>query len=155
MSTELLGLVWPLKLPAPQKVVLLAIADRVSRDQQGAFPSIATLADDSCLAERTVRQALRGLEAAGLIATRLRTGTSSYYVPNVDRLEDLQAERLEARRLLRASAQTSNEGGQELPGGAAGAAGGGGTTCRGGRQLLPPNQYKYKYKYPPYPPSCA
>lgn len=130
MSTELLGLVWPLKLPASQKVVLLAIADRVSRDQRGAFPSIATLADDSCLAERTVRQALRGLEAAGLIATRLRTGTSSYYVPNVDRLEDLQAERLEARRLLRVSAQTSNEGGHELPGG-------GGRSCRGGRHHMP------------------
>lgn len=98
MSVELLGLVWPLQLPAAQKVVMLAVADRTHRDSDGTMPALATLARDTCLSVRTVREALRGLEVAGLIFTRLRTGQSSFYVPNVDMLEDLHAQRRAARR---------------------------------------------------------
>lgn len=134
MSTELLGLVWPLQLPPTQKVVMLAVADRVHRDSSGAYPSVATLALDTCLSVRTVRLALRGLEVAGLISTRLRTGTSSYYVPNVDRLEDLHEERRQARKAAQAAAPTPAAGAgvprHDVPGGAAPHAGGGGTTCR-------------------------
>jgi hypothetical protein len=54
-------------LSAMDKSVLLALADHAADDGSSVYPSIATLAYKTELSERTVREALRHLETAGLI----------------------------------------------------------------------------------------
>lgn len=62
-----------------RKLVLLALADRHNRDTGLCCPSVALIAKDTELSENGVRNALRDLQKAGLIAKQPRTrenGTS-------------------------------------------------------------------------------
>jgi hypothetical protein len=52
---------------APARHVLLCLSNYAGVDGRGAFPSTATLAHDTGLAERTVRAKLDVLQAMGLI----------------------------------------------------------------------------------------
>jgi hypothetical protein len=53
-----------------QKAVLTALADRADPDGTNARPSVATVAYEADMDERTARVALRALELAGLITVR-------------------------------------------------------------------------------------
>ncbi|WP_419619274.1 helix-turn-helix domain-containing protein, partial [Thiolapillus sp.] len=54
-------------LAAPAKPVLVALAEHVSGEGRACWPSVSRLARMTGYAERTVRRALRALEAAGLV----------------------------------------------------------------------------------------
>jgi hypothetical protein len=54
-------------LGAPERLVLLNLADKVRKAQCRAWPGVETIADEENLGETTVRRALRVLERLGLI----------------------------------------------------------------------------------------
>lgn len=69
MSHEATNWALPLRLPTREKIVLLILAAR-ARDVEGkqeCFPSVASLAEDTGLAERSIQYALRSLGQAALI----------------------------------------------------------------------------------------
>jgi hypothetical protein len=80
MSMVALRWVRPLSVTSTQKVVLWAMADQAD-DEGQCWPSMAGLMEATCLSERALRDALRTLEAAGLVATEVgggRNRTSRY-----------------------------------------------------------------------------
>jgi len=78
MSTYVMGLVWPLLMPPSQKAVLISLADQCN-DQGVCWPAIRTLAVRTCLSDRTVQLALRGLEEAGLLQVDYGAHKSNRY----------------------------------------------------------------------------
>lgn len=64
------------------RLVLLAIADRADEDGHDAWPSLAWLASKAKVSERTVRRALRELEAMGELRTGRQRGGSTYTRPD-------------------------------------------------------------------------
>jgi hypothetical protein len=73
MSMAALRWIRPLKVTAPQKVVLWALADQAD-DKGEAWPSVKGLMEATCLSERTVQGAILGLRAAGLLAVEMGGG---------------------------------------------------------------------------------
>lgn len=71
--------VWELKLPAKDKLVLLAIAD-CANDEGLAWPSIATLSRKCGCDPRTIQRHLRALETAKLIETEEIVGKGNRYI---------------------------------------------------------------------------
>lgn len=65
MSIALTSLIWPIKIPAPEKLVLLRLADFADDDGAHIFPSLRRLADETGYEERSVRRMLRRLEGEG------------------------------------------------------------------------------------------
>jgi hypothetical protein len=68
---------------APGRHVLLCLSNYASVDGRGCFPSTATLASDTGLAERTVRSKLDLLQAMGLI----RLGNQALAAVNITRAD--------------------------------------------------------------------
>lgn len=98
MSMAALRWVRPVRCTPTQKVVLWALADHAD-DRGEAWPSIAGLIEATCLSERSVRGALRELEACGLIKTSPgggRNRTSTYRLA----MEQNGAARAETRQDL-------------------------------------------------------
>nr|WP_279577370.1 helix-turn-helix domain-containing protein [Pseudomonas sp. LA21] len=58
--------------------VLLCLANYADKHGRGAFPSVASLADDTGLSERTVQAKLRALEEQGIIAEGNRAIAAAY-----------------------------------------------------------------------------
>lgn len=71
-------LVWDLKIPAKDKLILLALAD-CANDEGLAWPSIATMARKCGCDERTVQRNLRTLEEAGFIRREEVPGRGNRY----------------------------------------------------------------------------
>ncbi|OTJ83071.1 hypothetical protein CAZ01_06460 [Pseudomonas aeruginosa] len=70
---------WPLQgMSAPQKAVLISLADN-SNDDGVCWPSVAKIAERTCLSERAVRNALRWLEDAKILISHQRNGRSTWY----------------------------------------------------------------------------
>ncbi|HHN2283740.1 TPA: helix-turn-helix domain-containing protein, partial [Pseudomonas aeruginosa] len=70
---------WPLQgMSAPQKSVLISLADN-SNDDGVCWPSVARIAERTCLSERAVRNALRWLEDAKVLVSHPRHGRSTWY----------------------------------------------------------------------------
>lgn len=91
-ASRLLGR-WPEAVGLPAKMVLFALANRHNQETGRCDPSVLTLAEDAGLSERAVRQGLRDLEVAGLIATvrrTLRTGRGQRNLNNRYRLVGLR-----------------------------------------------------------------
>ena len=64
MSIHLISSVWQrVDLPTNQKIVLLKLADFADNDGAVAWPSVGRVAHECALGVRTVRRALRALEA--------------------------------------------------------------------------------------------
>lgn len=87
MSNHMLQAVWPLNMPAPQKAVLVALADRAN-EAGVCWPSVADLCQRTCLCERTVRSAIgwlertRALTANRVVGKNIRfTLTPAAYAP--------------------------------------------------------------------------
>ena len=70
-------------LAAPAKFVLVALAEHVSGEGRACWPSVSRLARMTGYAERTVRRALRALEAAGLVRIKRRPGRPALYSLNL------------------------------------------------------------------------
>lgn len=62
MSLQITIVVRQLRLPPPEKAVLLALADRADKDGNDAYPSISTLCHETGYGERTVQKALGKLQ---------------------------------------------------------------------------------------------
>ncbi|MEZ1817364.1 helix-turn-helix domain-containing protein [Pseudomonas aeruginosa] len=79
MSTIIMTQCWPLQgMSAPQKAVLISLADN-SNDDGVCWPSVAKIAERTCLSERAVRNALRWLEDAKILISHQRNGRSTWY----------------------------------------------------------------------------
>ncbi|WP_419600873.1 helix-turn-helix domain-containing protein [Thiolapillus sp.] len=70
-------------LAAPAKFVLVALAEHVSGEGRACWHSVSRLARMTGYAERTVRRALRALEAAGLVRIERRPGRPALYSLNL------------------------------------------------------------------------
>ncbi|MGE3312320.1 MAG: helix-turn-helix domain-containing protein [Limisphaerales bacterium] len=89
MSNSLLTAAWKVaelvpgtKLTAPQKLVLVRLADRAD-DNGRCFPGVSSIAQECCLCERAVRSALKDLSAAGHITVAQAHGrTASGFARN-------------------------------------------------------------------------
>ena len=85
MSTIIMTACWPLQGMSPaQKAVLVSLADNAN-DDGVCWPSVARIAERTCLSERAVRNALRWLEEAKALVANQRAGRSTWYVvsPNL------------------------------------------------------------------------
>lgn len=79
MSLRATKWAWSVSTNSTAKLVLVALAEHA--DEAGlCWPSIARLSEFTCLSERAIRNALRDLERAELIATDQRGGRLSRYM---------------------------------------------------------------------------
>lgn len=70
---------WPLQgMSGPQKAVLISLADNAN-DEGVCWPSVARIAQRTCLGERTVQTAIKWLTQVGLLEIRERMGRSTVY----------------------------------------------------------------------------
>lgn len=70
---------WPLQgMSGPQKAVLISLADNAN-DEGVCWPSVARIAQRTCLSERTVQTAIKWLTQVGLLEIRERMGRSTVY----------------------------------------------------------------------------
>ena len=80
MSLALVHRIWrESKTRGPARAVLLCLAIRAKDADRRAWPSIATIAKDAGISERTAQYAIRDLEEAGEIR---RTGIVTLTAPN-------------------------------------------------------------------------
>jgi len=74
-------------LPALQKLVLLALADRHNNDTGRCDPSMQLVAEDCGMSRDSVKRAIKGLQESGLITAQERkvgtTNISNYYTLNM------------------------------------------------------------------------
>ncbi|WP_419650474.1 helix-turn-helix transcriptional regulator, partial [Thiolapillus sp.] len=75
-------------LRAPEKPVLVALAEHVGGAGRECWPSLALMTGYS---ERTVRRALRALEAAGLVRIERRPGRPALYSLNLSTTPDRES----------------------------------------------------------------
>lgn len=72
------------------RLVLISIANHAKKDGTGAWPSVATIAEESRLSEREVRNSLRDLESLKELSTELNAGphgTNLYSLPKMQGAE--------------------------------------------------------------------
>jgi hypothetical protein len=83
VSVSLTALCWRLQMSPTAKAVLISLADNAN-DQGECWPSIPTIAERTCLANRSVQRAITALEAAGHLIADRRNGRHTRYtvVPN-------------------------------------------------------------------------
>lgn len=106
--------VWKLQnLSSTQKLVLLSLADNAN-DQGECYPSLAQIEGRTCLSERAIRGAIRSLEAAGLVRSVARSGTSAVYFLTVEDAPTPAADAPPARRA--APAADAAQGGAKCRG---------------------------------------
>jgi DNA-binding transcriptional ArsR family regulator len=74
VSVKVSAVVWQAVLPAPQKLVLLCLAEHSNPDGKMSFPSVKRIVQETGLAERTVRRELSEMRKAGLIYVQARAG---------------------------------------------------------------------------------
>lgn len=89
MSIALMTEVWKLDLQAPRKMVLLALADNANDEGTNCYPSVGTIVEKCSMSERTVQGHLQALEETGLIQRKERSGRSTHYTLNVERISAL------------------------------------------------------------------
>jgi len=78
MSTRVMAACWPLQMPASAKAVLISLADQAN-DDGVCWPSIGTVAQRTCLSERTVRSAIGWLQDGGFLARDMQSGRTTKY----------------------------------------------------------------------------
>ncbi|MFK7699663.1 helix-turn-helix domain-containing protein [Pseudomonas caspiana] len=79
MSTIIMSQCWPLQgMSGPQKAVLISLADNAN-DEGVCWPSVARIAERTCLGERTVQSAIKWLGTSGILSFRERMGRSTMY----------------------------------------------------------------------------
>ena len=79
MSTIVMTACWPLQGMSPaQKAVLISLADNAN-DEGVCWPSVARIAERTCLSERAVQAAIKALAAAGALKIEARQGRSTMF----------------------------------------------------------------------------
>ena len=79
MSTSIMALCWPLKMPPTPKAVLISLADNAN-DQGFCWPSIATICERTCFSKRAVIDAIAWLEGSGILVADRTNGRHTTYV---------------------------------------------------------------------------
>lgn len=74
MSVQMTALVWHIPLPSTKKLVLLRLADFASEAGKNIFPSVARVALECGVSERTLQYTLRDFEEEGLLIVIDRAG---------------------------------------------------------------------------------
>lgn len=78
MSTRVMALCWPMKLPPTAKSVLVSLADNAN-DAGECWPSIPTICDRTCYSRRAVIDAINWLESARLLSADRTNGRHTRY----------------------------------------------------------------------------
>lgn len=68
MSVRIMAQIWPLPMHTTEKIILLKLADCASDDGRNAYPTVARIAAETGVCERTVQYTLRRLEDRGYVA---------------------------------------------------------------------------------------
>lgn len=79
MSTAVMALCWPLKMPPTPKAVLISLADNAN-DQGYCWPSISTICERTCFSKRAVIDAIAWLESASALTADRSNGRHTTYV---------------------------------------------------------------------------
>jgi len=76
---------WPLQMPPTPKAVLISLADNAN-DHGECWPSISTICERTCFGKTAVIEAIRWLEADGVLVADRSNGRHTRYtiVPNLD-----------------------------------------------------------------------
>jgi DNA-binding transcriptional ArsR family regulator len=88
--------VWKLKLQAPRKMVLLALADNANDEGTDCWPSIGKLVEKCSMSERAVQGHLSALEEDGYIRRHERLGRSNKFTIHVDRIRHELLQKIKA-----------------------------------------------------------
>jgi DNA-binding transcriptional regulator YhcF (GntR family) len=78
-----MGLCWPLQLPPTAKAVLISMAD-FANEAGECWPSVATIAERTCLVSRSVIRAIKDLEAYGVVRAARSNGRHTSYLITPD-----------------------------------------------------------------------
>lgn len=79
MSTIIMSACWPLQgLTPAQKAVLISLADNAN-DEGMCWPSVAKIAERTCLSERAVQQAIKVLNECKALSIEARQGRSTMF----------------------------------------------------------------------------
>ncbi|MCS7863118.1 helix-turn-helix domain-containing protein [Pseudomonas aeruginosa] len=79
MSTIIMSACWPLQgLTPAQKAVLISLADNAN-DEGVCWPSVAKIAERTCLSERAVQQAIKALNECKALSIEARQGRSTMF----------------------------------------------------------------------------
>ncbi|WP_246228451.1 helix-turn-helix domain-containing protein [Pseudomonas nitroreducens] len=79
MSTIIMSACWPLQgLTPAQKAVLISLADNAN-DEGVCWPSVAKIAERTCLFERAVQQAIKVLKERKALIIEARQGRSTMF----------------------------------------------------------------------------
>ncbi|MDP5858584.1 helix-turn-helix domain-containing protein [Pseudomonas aeruginosa] len=79
MSTIIMSACWPLQGMSPaQKAVLISLADNAN-DEGVCWPSVAKIAERTCLSERAVQQAIKVLNECKALSIEARQGRSTMF----------------------------------------------------------------------------
>lgn len=151
MSVRWLSRCWPVRLSPSRKMVLISLADQAN-EAGVAWPSVELLVRRCCVAERTVRNALRSLEDDGLIAVKT-TGRNSHYRLNGPAIDALCPVEDDAPNDDVLAVPELDDARQELPVRPANFAGQRGSGCRSEGQQLPPNHQEPNTNTTPIPPA--
>jgi len=78
VSIKVMGECWPVQVTAPQKAVLMSLADQAN-DHGVCWPSIAGITERTCLHRATVIRAIEQLEELGYVTCVRRSGAKTLY----------------------------------------------------------------------------
>lgn len=78
MSTVIMAICWPLRMPPSPKAVLISLADNAN-DAGVCWPSIAKICERTCLGKTAVIEAIKWLESAGLLSADRTNGRHTTY----------------------------------------------------------------------------
>lgn len=79
MSTRIMALCWPLKMPPTAKAVLISLADNAN-DSGYCWPSLDSICERTCFGRTAVIEAIKWLEEAGFVVANRANGRHTTYM---------------------------------------------------------------------------
>lgn len=80
-----MGAIWDLELTAPQRLVMLAMADHAEHDGTSIFPSIGKIAWKTGYSEKQTRRIINGLVKLELLSRERRDGYTNMYAIHIEK----------------------------------------------------------------------
>lgn len=79
MSTRIMALIWPLRMPPTAKAVLVSMADNAN-DAGHCWPSLDAICERTCFGRTAVIAAIKWLEEAGFLVANRSNGRHTRYM---------------------------------------------------------------------------
>lgn len=79
MSTRIMALIWPLRMPPTAKAVLVSMADNAN-DAGHCWPSLDAICERTCFGRTAVIAAIKWLEEAGFLVVNRSNGRHTTYM---------------------------------------------------------------------------